>query len=170
MDIKYQEQDRFYSDFLPLIAELECGNHYDPNNSQHVDWLKKRVAALYASGGKAVCLYSDECEPMGFVLIVHDPGLQDVHCFGKKATIVMLGLFPQHRHEGNGGLLLREVEEHVMEAGGECIYVDTYARNADAIRYYVREGFTPVAYHPGENGLGDRGQVYLFKELRPRQQ
>ena len=51
--------------------------------------------------------------------------------------------------------------------GGECLYVDTCAGNVGAIRYYVKQGFIPVAYHPGENGLDDKGQVYLYKQLAP---
>ena len=86
-------------------------------------------------------------------------------CFGKKATIAMFGLLPEFRSKGIGVTLLRAAEACVMRNGGECLYVDTYASNSGAIRYYTKEGFIPVAYHPGENGLTDKGQVYLFKEL-----
>ena len=102
VQIRCLEQRQLLEDFLPLIVELECGRHYDGANRQHVEWIPRRLGALYALGGNAICLYSD-------------------------------------------------------------------AGNAGAIRFYVREGFIPVAYHPGENGLDDKGQVYLFKELRPGQ-
>lgn len=165
MKIEHLEQQRFYKDFLPLIAELECGRHYDAANDQHVEWLQRRISALYAGGGTAICSYSDEGEPLGFLLLVFDQGLEGVRCFGKKATIAMFGLFAKHRSKGMGASLLREAETYTKRNGGECVYVDTYANNSRAIQYYVKQGFIPVAYHPGENGLDDKGQVYLYKEL-----
>lgn len=165
MRIRYLDQQQFLVDFLSLIAELECGKHYDGANQQHVQWLAGRIAGLYAIGGKAICLYSDAGQPMGYLLLLHDPGPDGVRCFGKKATIAQFGLFAQYRSQGIGGTLLREVEDYAARNGAECLYVDTYAGNAGAIRYYVKQGFTPVACHPGENGLDDRGQVYLYKEL-----
>ena len=165
MKIRYVDQQTFHGDFLPLIAELECGRHYDAANDQHVEWLQRRIRALYLSGGTAMCSYSDEDKPLGFLLLVFDAGLEDVRCFGKKATIAMFGLFPEYRSKGMGASLLREAEAYTRRNGGECVYVDTYASNSGAIRYYVKQGFTPVAYHPGENGLDDKGQVYLYKEL-----
>ena len=166
MRITYLEHDEFLRDFLPLIAELECGKHFDATNPQHVEWIDRRVRALYALSGYALCLYSDGGAAVGFLFLLHDRGLEGVRCFGKKATIAMFGLFPEYRSKGLGALLLREAEARALHHGGECIYVDTYAGNDGAIRFYKREGFTEVAYHPGENGLDDVGQVYLYKVLR----
>jgi ribosomal protein S18 acetylase RimI-like enzyme len=163
--IEYLDRQAFYDEFLPLIAEIECGRHYDPANDQHVAWLKRRIAALHDSGAKAIALYSEKREPMGFLLLLFDRGLDGVRCFGKKASIVMFGLFPAYRSMGHGERLLREAEDYIKKHGGECLYVNTYALNSRAIRYYVKQGFTPVAYHPGENGIDDKGQVYLYKEL-----
>jgi ribosomal protein S18 acetylase RimI-like enzyme len=165
MQIVHQEEDTFYRDFLPLIAELECGTHYDRTNAQHVAWLRRRIATLYAASAHAICLYGNEGEPVGFLFLQHDPGLENVRCFGRKGTIVMFGLFAPYRSQGLGVQLLREAERSLIERGGEFLYVDTYAANSGAIRFYVRNGFIPVAYHPGENGRGDHGQVYLYKEL-----
>ena len=165
MQIQYLEQEPFLCDFHPLIVELECGRHYDAANLQHVEWITKRIRARYARGGNAICLYSDEGIPLGFLFLLHDRGLENVPCFGKKGTIAMLGLFPEYRSKGMGAYLLREAEEYLMRNGGQCLYVDTCAGNTGAIRYYIREGFIPVGYHPGENGLDDKGQVYLYKEL-----
>ncbi|MBI5094128.1 MAG: GNAT family N-acetyltransferase [Candidatus Hydrogenedentes bacterium] len=165
MEIRYLEQDHFLRDFFPLIVELECGSHYDTANPQHREWISRRVGALYAMSGNAISLYSDEGTPMGFFFLLHDRGLAGVRCFGKKGTIAMFGLFPEFRSQGIGASLLREAETFLLRHGGECLYVDTYANNAGAIRYYTKEGFIPVAYHPGENGLDDKGQVYLYKAL-----
>ena len=165
MQIKYQNKETFYNDFLDLIIELECGNHFDQNNIQHIEWLKSRINAIYTSGGKAICLYTDDNIPVGFIFVIYDSGLEGVKCFGKKSTIVMFGLFEEYRSKGIGKVLIAEAEKYVKENGAECIYVDTYAKNSGAIRFYTKCGYTPVAYHPGENGVTDKGQVYLYKEL-----
>jgi ribosomal protein S18 acetylase RimI-like enzyme len=85
--------------------------------------------------------------------------------FREKATIVMFGLFEQYRSQGLGQQLVDEAVKYSQQNGAECLYVDTYANNPGAISYYVKNGFLPVAYHPSENGLNDKGQVYLCKEL-----
>jgi ribosomal protein S18 acetylase RimI-like enzyme len=163
--IRYQPLDAFYHDFLPLIAEIECGRHYDAQNPQHVAWLKGRLANLYASGGQAICLYAEDDKPLGFLFLVHDKGLEGADCFGKKADIAMFGLFKEYRSQGLGVLLIEEAWKYVKEHGGDYIYVNTYEANQGAIRFYVRCGFVPVALHPGENGRGDLGQVYLYKDV-----
>ena len=165
MKIVRQDEARLYDDFLPLIAELECGRHYEAGNPQHVAWLRHRVASIHMAGGTAICMYDDDDVPVGFLLLVHDRGLEGVRCFGKVATIAMFGLSAEYRGRGLGPRLLHEAEKQTAENGGECIYVNTYAGNPGAMRFYVKHGFVPVAYHPGENGLDDKGQVYLYKEL-----
>jgi len=165
MKIIYQEEAKFYHDFLPLIIELRCGKHYDPSNKQHVDWLRQNIAILYMQGAKAICLYTEDDKPVGFLFLLHDKGLENVCCFGKKAVIDMLGLFDEYRNQGLGVKLIEEAAKYVRENGGECIYVDTYAANSGAIRFYSKNGFIPVALHPGENSRDDLGQVYLYKEV-----
>lgn len=166
MKIEYLDEERLCNDFFPLIAELECGTHYDATNPQHVEWLLRRVHVYHLNGGIAIGLYSDVGVPAGCILFVHDAGLDGVRCFGKKAWIASFGLFSECRSKGLGGILLNEAESYARKRGAECLYVDTYAGNTGAVRYYVKMGFVPVAYHPGESGLKDLGQVYLYKELR----
>ena len=163
--IKYLDQEQFYSHFHPLIAEIQCGNHYNPNNEQHVNWLKRKVNSIYSSGGVAICFFSQTGDPAGFLFLIYDSGLEDVQCFGKMASISMFGLYSQYRYKGIGEELLQEAESFIKRNGGECLYVDTYAGSKEAIRSYVKQGFTPVAYHPGVHGLSDQGQVYLYKEI-----
>ena len=64
MEIRYPDQAELLRDFQPLIAELECGRHYDPDNPQHRAWLDRRVNGLYAIGGTAICLYGDQGKPL----------------------------------------------------------------------------------------------------------
>jgi len=165
MTIKYQEYEIFYKDFYELIIELECGSHFDKKENQHEEWLRKRIKYLFEYG-KAICLYSENDQPIGFIFIEYDKGLKNVRCFGKRATIKMFGLFPDQRSNHLGKQLLDECEKYLLSEGCECIYVDTYAKNTGAIRYYTKQGFIPTAYHPGDNGVEDKGQVYLYKYLK----
>jgi len=167
MKFQFLDEENFYATFLFEIADVECGKHYDKNNVQHVEWLKNFIKTLYISGGKALCLYTDENEPIGFIYLLHDKGLEDVGCFGKKATIAMFEVKEKYRNKGYGTLLCKEAEQYLREQGAECLYTDTPDDPDDrrALLFYIRYGFTPVACHPCENGKDDAAQVYLMKYL-----
>ena len=164
MEFIFCEEDRFYRDFVNLIAEVECGEHYDCNNKQHVEWLKKRVHSIYLMGGMSLCVYENG-NPLGFLLYQHDLGLEGVCCFGKVARIMMFALADESRGKGLGKQLLAKVCQKVKEAGADCIYTDTYALNSGAINFYLNNGFIQVGVHEGENGIDDAGQLYLYKVL-----
>lgn len=113
-----------------------------------------------------MCLYIDD-EPIGFIFVTHDKGLEDVDCFGKKATICMFEVKEQYRSKGYGSLLCQEAERYFRKQGAECLYTDTPDDPKDrrALTFYIRNGFTPVGFHPCENGKNDIAQIYLFKYL-----
>ena len=168
--IKFLDNEDFYSIFFEDICGVQCGDHYDKNNPQHIIWLKEFVSNLYLQGGVAMCLFSDESdgnEPLGFIYLLHDKGLENVACFGKKATISMLAIRDKHQNKGYGTLLCRNAEQFLRECGAECLYTDTPDNPDDrqALIFYIRNGFTPISCHPGENGKDDMSQVYLFKYL-----
>lgn len=100
----------FRNDFLPMIIDLWCGDKYNPQNSQHVEWLDKKIHASFDNFGTAICAYTDENEPIGYLWYQHDA-------------------------------------------------------NDDSMIFYIKKKFIPVAYHPGEDGVHDLGQVYLYKVL-----
>ena len=165
MDFKFCEEEKFYKDFLDLAAYVECGEHYDAKNEQHVDWMRKRIQSIYLMGGKALCVYDQE-KPVGFLLYQHDLGLENVHCFGKVARIIMLGFYEQYRGKGLGKDLIERVCKKAKNDGAECIYTDTYIFNKGAINFYVNCDFIPIGVHEGENGLDDGGQLYFYRKLR----
>jgi ribosomal protein S18 acetylase RimI-like enzyme len=167
MQYRFLDNKLFYDTFLKEISDVQCGNHYDETNPQHVEWLKNYVDTLYLRGGEALCLYSDEDEPLGFIYLLHDKGLEKVKCFGNKATIAMFEIKEDYRSKGYGTLLLKEAENHLRNRGAECLYTDTPddLNDRGALVFYVRNGFTPIACHPGENGKDDWPQVYLFMYL-----
>ena len=89
MIFKFLNKDEFYNTFFDEICDVQCGKNYNLDNPQHVEWLKNFIKVLYLRGGEALCLYSDENEPIGFIYLLHDKGLENVACFGAKATIAM---------------------------------------------------------------------------------
>ena len=167
MIFKFLNESEFYNTFLHEICDVLCGKHYDPDNPQHVAWMKNHIKVLYLQGGEALCLYSDENEPIGFIYLLYDKGLDNVDCFGAKATIVMFEVIEGYRSKGYGKLLCQKAEAHLRERGASCLYTDTPDDSEDraALAFYVRNGFTPVGFHPGENGKDDMAQIYLFKYL-----
>lgn len=167
MKFRFLEEDMFYSTFLFEISEVQCGDHYDEKNPQHVEWLRNYIKSLYLCGGQALCLYSDEEEPIGFIYLLHDLGLENVDCFGKKATIAMFEVKEKYRSKGYGTMLCKKAEEYLRSRGAECLYTDTPDDPDDrrALLFYIRYGFTPVGCHPCVNGKNDMPQIYLFKYL-----
>lgn len=167
MYYKFLNEDDFYEIFLKEIADVECGNHYNENNPQHVQWLKRFISTLYLRGGMALCLFNEENDPIGFIYLLHDKGLENVCCFGKKATIAMFEVKEEHRGKGYGTMLCCEAEKYLRKRGAECLYTDTPDDPDDkrALLFYIKYGFTPIACHPGENGKNDIPQIYLFKYL-----
>ena len=164
MVFKFLNENDFYSTFFEEICEVQCGNHYNADNPQHVEWLKGLVKILYLKSGEALCVFSDENEPIGFIYLLHDKGLESVDCFGAKATISMFAVKEKHRSKGYGKLLCQEAEKHLRKRGAECLYTDTPDDPDDrrVLSFYVKNGFTPVGFHPCENGKDDMAQIYLF--------
>lgn len=166
MIYKFIGEQELYNDFLPLIIDIECGRLYDENNLQHVAWLRKRIYSIFLMGGTALCVYSDDAAPVGFLLYQHDKGLENTSGFGKKAHIIMFEINENFRSQGIGKIMLDKVCEQIMKDGGECLYTDTNVPNKRAIKFYVENDFVPVAVHEGVNGIGDFGQIYLYKILK----
>lgn len=167
MKFDFLSEEVFYNTFLTEIADVMCGSHYDENNPQHISWLRNFVKGLYINGGKALCVFTDDNEPVGFIYLLHDTGLENVDCFGKKSSIAMFETRSKFRSKGYGKALLSEAEKYLREQGAECLYTDTTDDPDDrrALTFYVKNGFTPVGLHPCENGKNDMPQCYLFKYL-----
>jgi ribosomal protein S18 acetylase RimI-like enzyme len=165
MKIIQCNEEKFKKDFLPMIIYLWCGNKFNSNNSQHNKWLNQKINASFVDFGIALCAYTDEDEPIGYIFYKHDTGMDGVNISGKDAHIIQFGLYEKHRNKGIGTKLLDEACKNIKDNEGECLYTDTYSKNNDSMIYYIKRGFIPIAYHLGENGINDLGQIYLYKIL-----
>lgn len=54
MKFRFLEEDAFYSTFVFEISEVQCGDHYDENNPQHVTMFE--VKEKYRSKGYGTML------------------------------------------------------------------------------------------------------------------
>ena len=97
MKLIFANKELLYKDFGDWLAYVECGEHFDKKNCQHVEWLKRKLSSIYLLGGMSICVYEKEV-PVGFLLYQHDLGLEGVCCFGKMAKIVMFGVNEKYRN------------------------------------------------------------------------
>jgi GNAT superfamily N-acetyltransferase len=100
--------------------------------------------------------------------VLIDKGLEGAACFGQFTELLDIIVRGQHQGKGLGRALLGHAEAVSVDAGAYCMYVRTYAGSRDALTFYIRHGFVPVAIHPDVHGPDDDGSVYLRKILKPR--
>jgi len=165
MKIVECDEEQFVRDFFPMIVDLWYADKYNPQNRQHVEWVKRKIHVTFEAFSVALCAYTDENEPIGFFWYKHDTGLENVNFSGKDAHIISCGLFDQFQRQGIGTLLLEEACKRIKANGGECLYTDTYTANWDSMVFYIKRKFVPVALLPGLNGVHDDGQVFLYRKL-----
>jgi GNAT superfamily N-acetyltransferase len=160
------EEEKLKRDFLPIIIDLWCGNKYDSKNDQHINWLNHKIHVTFEDFSIALCAYTELNEPIGYIWYKHDTGMEGVSFSGKDAHIIQIGLFDKFQHQGIGTKILDEACCRIKSAGGECLYTDTYANDNDqTMVFYLKRKFIPIAYHLGENGIKDYGQIYFYKVL-----
>ena len=152
-------------DFLPLMAEVEAGSWFDMANTVHAAWLQRCIARRIGRGGQFYALYAPDEAPIGLCCLQ----IEDHPRFPGHAEILDLGVVETHRRQGNGTELVVDAFRRATAAGACCIYVATYAGDADAVAFYTHTGFKTVAEHPGLNGPADRGQVFMMKELNQQE-
>ena len=63
---------------------------------------------------------------------------------GVAADVETLSVLPEARGLGLGARLIALVREEVARCGYEELYITVVAQNADALRFYEREGLTPA--------------------------
>ena len=159
--IRQITDDVIRRDFISLMAEVEAGSWFDMANTVHSAWLQRRVSRRIGSGGNFYALYSPEGSPLGLsCLLIEGHPIVPGH-----SEILDMGVVEGHRRQGYGTQLVEDAVHRAAAAGACCIYVSTYAGDANAVAFYTHTGFRIVAEHPGLNGPDDRGQVYMMKEL-----
>lgn len=151
--------------FFDLLAEVECGNHFDFKSQKHHEWLKKRISVNFYRGMKFFGYFSKEDVPIGFAAILIDDGPEGVCCFGHSGELMDIAVFPKYRGDGIGSKLLVYVENYCRDKKVSCLYMTTYAKDYKVISFYGKNGFVPVATLPDVHGPNDEGKVFMRKIL-----
>ena len=167
MIVEMNEKE-FEIEFFEEFAYLECGNHFKSNNQQHVNWVKKRMISHKSNGGKFFVSLNEEQDPIGFIVLMMDKGLEGDNCFGHYTHIFDFMIREKYQRQGYGKDLLTFAENKSIEMGAYCIYVATYAGNDTSMTYYIKNGFVPVSMLPDIYGPNDQGDVYLRKIFKTK--
>ncbi len=87
--------------------------------------------------------------PVGFAK-VKTFSLSDEIESGSQMQLEKIYVLPGYQDTGVGTALLKEVIDHANEAGPDYLWLDVYAGNEHAIRFYEKNGFMQGAsYHRG---------------------
>ncbi len=147
--------------FLPLLAEIECGDHFDSGNPDHTTWLERKIKSHLARGSRFFGYRSKEGGILGIVGILIEPRL---FCT-PTAEILDIGVVNGHRRDGLGTELLNQALTIAREAGAHAVFARTYAADFGTIAFYGRSQFHPVAVIPDTNGPTDEGDIVMRRRL-----
>jgi ribosomal protein S18 acetylase RimI-like enzyme len=107
-------------------------------------WARRRAQyERWLAGGAELLLARRAGVPAGYaVVMLHDgPATWD---FGERvAELETLSVAPAERGCGVGAALVKAARETARAAGAQRLLVGVAAANAEAIRFYEREGFGP---------------------------
>lgn len=128
-----------HAEVAPHLEEL------GPRRAADESWALRR--ALYeqwlAESDAFVLIAEIEERPVGYAL-VRMRGPEETWTTGDRvADIESLALLPDHRGEGIGSALLARMHEELRAEGVEHWGLGVIATNADAVRFYERQGLLP---------------------------
>jgi GNAT superfamily N-acetyltransferase len=154
-----------FKPFFGLMAELELGDLFNPQNEEHCAWLQKKIDLYFLRGIRFFGLYELE-EPIGFASLELEKGPSEIPYLGQKSELLHIAITPKKRGKGFGEVLLKHVEQVTREEQAYCMYMATYAKDFKVINFYGKQGFNPVATIPDVHGPNDEGMVYMRKILK----
>jgi len=113
------------------------GSHLDAGDNH--DAIRESMAQHAADGGLTVARSDDGL--VGFVRfdIERGPLAQD----RTRGVVRDLYVVPGRRDEGIGARLLDAAESALRDRGAEVVALEALAANADAVRFYERQGYRP---------------------------
>jgi GNAT superfamily N-acetyltransferase len=164
--IRELTEAEFVETFFDLMAEVECGRHFEPGNEAHILWVRRRIAVHYFAGARFFAFEVEDSTPVGFSGILVEEPLEGAAPFGHYSELLDIAILSDYRGKGYGAELLAHAETHARQSGAYCLYIKTYAMSHDRIAFYGRAGFIPVATLPDVHGPGDEGTICMRKLLR----
>ena len=154
----YQEQ---MGQFFELLGEIEAGDYFDPQNPEHVDWLKQKIAVRFFEGTHFYGLFQENGTPVAVAGLLINEGL-----FGPNSSELKdIGTFKEFRRQGFASELLQYCEQVSRENNVYSMYMFTYAGSYETIAFYGKNGFAPVACIPDKHGPKAEGEICMRKRL-----
>jgi ribosomal protein S18 acetylase RimI-like enzyme len=118
---------------MPPVRTLE--DSWQHRKSQYIDWL---------SGDRHALLVAErDGELIGYAMVSINEGAATWDVGDPTADIETLSVLESERGRGVGSALTEAAAEVVKEAGARAMSVGVAHTNADAIRFYERQGFEP---------------------------
>ena len=147
------------------MASLEAGDHYDPGNPRHVEWVRKQISTQFLRGVKFFACYLGDRTSVGIASLLINARPDGVSDCWRSAELLDIGIFDGLNGKGYGTELLKHVEDFARRAGVYCLFMQTYAYNHQAISFHGRNEYVPVGALPGVHGPDDEGAVFVRKVL-----
>lgn len=158
-----QESD--FEPFYSLMAEIEIGDLYEPNNENHIKWLQNKIKTRYGAGTVFFALYDKNNLPIGLSGVQVDLSLDGVPYLGQKSELMDIVIDEKYRNMGYGTELLRYTERYAKEMGAYCMYAATTAFDYETVLFYGKNKFIPIATLADVNGPNEEGALYMRKIL-----
>jgi ribosomal protein S18 acetylase RimI-like enzyme len=152
--------------FYRLIAEVECGEYFNFDNKNHIDWLNKKISISLNRGVRYFAYYCDEEKPAGYISLLIEDGLEGVPFIGYSCEILQIGIFQEYRRMGLGTELLNYADEFSISSNVNCLYVHTSASNYKVVAFYGKSGFVPLATIPDVFKPNNDGMVCMRKVFK----
>ena len=118
---------------MPPVRSLEAS--WEHRRGQYVDWLSR--------DGYTLLVAEREGALIGYAMVSINVGAATWDLGDQTAEIETLSVLEGERGRGVGRALTDTAAEVAREAGVSSVAVGVAHTNADAIRFYEREGFKP---------------------------
>ena len=118
---------------MPPVRSLE--DSWEHRRAQYQDWLSREGYTLLVAerGGELI----------GYAMVSLNEGAATWDLGDQTAEIETLSVLESERGRGVGRALTEAAADVATDAGARAVAVGVAHTNADAIRFYEREGFEP---------------------------
>jgi len=156
MNISVRKANSYDAEMISLIGKISFrkafGNVFDKNNLE--EYLKNvykpdKIEVSINRENNAWFVAELDDRPVGFAK-VRKFSLNDEIESVSQMQLEKIYVLPEYQGSGAGSRLLDEVLNLALELSPDYIWLDVYASNEKAIRFYERSGFKKeTTYHQG---------------------
>jgi ribosomal-protein-alanine N-acetyltransferase len=138
---------------IPVLTALHAACFTAPWDQPWTERSFSEVLQMPGAGARIAALGP---EPVGFAV---------ARVAADEAELLLIGIHPEHRRAGHGGVLLAHLVEALREAGAARLFLEVAESNRAATAFYRAAGFAPVGRRP--KYYADEDALVLMKALQP---